>query len=159
MNFIDAVQALQSGSCEGILHPQWTQKHEPQYLVLSCNKNELEWLSDCPFMGISISQMLADDWQMVAPQTETVETEPMWGIAKKATGELTGDLFPTEESAADNIRPNYTPVKLSGIYTRPVPVKVKRRERVFGFEGHFSGESTHKFDHRYNIYAEWEETP
>jgi hypothetical protein len=44
---------------------------------------------------------------------------------------------------------------LTGHYRREIKPKVRHRERVFGFEGHFAGGSTHKFDYRYEIYAEW----
>jgi len=90
------------------------------------------------------------------PKYETVETEPMWGLANKATGELTGDLFPTEESAADNIYPNYIPVKLSGTYTRPVPAKVKRRQEV---SRSYCASGSNIIPEGAKFYAEWEETP
>jgi hypothetical protein len=46
MNFLKAVKSLQEGLCEGIKHPEWTQKHAPQHLVLSDNENELDWSNE-----------------------------------------------------------------------------------------------------------------
>ena len=48
-------------------------------------------------------------------------------------------------------------IELTGTYHREVKPKVKHREQVFGFEGHFAGGSTFKFSGKYKIFAEWEE--
>jgi hypothetical protein len=151
MNFLEAVQALEDGRCEGILHTNWVQKLAPQFLVIE--KNNLTWSGGHEFLGFCVSQMLTNDWQLVnpIPQTETVEV-------KRFVNLLTGDC--RQPHMMDGLKDANRWVELTGTYERPVPAKVKHREEIIPRCGDYQVKTSREyrsFTGTERIFREWEE--
>lgn len=153
MNIIEAVQALKDGLCDGIKRESWSGT------ILSLSSGIIRQYNGNDTDNIRRAEnLIGDDWQLVnpKPQTETVEVK-RWAKLDK-NGNYHGGTFDKAQAErwSDSSKNSFI-VELTGTYEKPVKPKVKHREQVFGFEGHFAGGSTFKFSGKYNIFAEWTE--
>lgn len=152
MNFIEAVQALKDGRCEGILHTDWSQ-HKPQYLVHRADTLTWNNGSSVPAYTILISQFASQNWQLVNPRPLTETKEVIGWRRRDREGNL---LEYTEKVEVVNgwERQSYFYEVVHGTYTVEVKQKVKRREelpRMSMAKEYLSMSPDTRF------YAEWQE--
>jgi len=119
MNFLEAVQTLAEGGCEGIQLPSglFTLRLKGGILM---DENGVNFY---PYYQTIASA----DWQLVGekPQTETREVK-RWVVIDKTGAQATY----YERSHAEENAPNSVVVELTGTYTIEFKQKVKRREQL-----------------------------
>ena len=122
MNFLEAVQSLKDGRCEGITRESWSgttlvaMGHE----IRQANGNETENIK-------SVFNLLATDYILVnpTPQTGTVVVK-RW-VVMDSTG--CQGTYLSEAKAIENA-PNSAVIELTGKYERNIKPKVTRREEI-----------------------------
>lgn len=125
MNFLEAVQALKDGQCEGV------SINKASFCKYSLTRQG--WLGmDGEFgMQRSLDDYLADDWQLVNPRplTETKEVK-RWLHVQNGLEIGHTDNQTVAQEWNDNPNYGYAVVELIGTYEAPVKPKVKRREEL-----------------------------
>ena len=122
MTFLEAVQNLKDGRCEGIRCASGgTLELSPGGRIVPTMLMENE-------RGPAMSpDVYLGDWQLVTPKPvmETVEVK-RWVVIDSTGNEGTY----TQESIAREFGSNSIVLELSNSYQRPAPVKVKRHEEI-----------------------------
>lgn len=158
MNFIEAVTELKGGRCEGIKRENW---RIDKVLILSPHFGGELRFEAVAFINIA-NDILADDWQLVNPRplTEEVEVVRWECIHCHHIVQDAGDCDPPDGNYCCQHHVGH--IKLTGTYTRTIPVKTKRREYVGEAENVLEAECDEAMRGNYGmsadakIYAEWQ---
>lgn len=149
MNFLEAVQALANGECEGI-------RRLGGYATITLSEGCLQ---DCYKDARNI---LANDFILVNPIPKTENREVKRWMIRESDGNITGIPFATYKQAenyCENCKiENANIIELTGFVEVPIPRKVKRRmdiSEVVGC-GHFTVNGV-LIPKDAKTFAEWEE--
>lgn len=147
MNFIEAVQILKDGGCEGI-------KTKSGLVFILLHDGFLEAVeSPGTSRGPSDTEAILGDWQLVnpKPQTETVEVRALVTINTHNGLAVELSSIPREPSV------DRETIELVGTFEREIKPKMKRRERIGAFTGYAGHAMRHDIPKNAPLFAEWEE--
>jgi hypothetical protein len=119
MNFLQAVQVLKDGECEGIRKEGWGNWIHAVPDVLRWGKGGS--IGETP--QLRTDDLLSDDWQLVNPKPQTEAVEVKRWFCKNC--ERSSQAKYVSGCCSDPCI-----VELTGTYERPIPAKVKRREEL-----------------------------
>lgn len=153
LTFIEAVEALKEGRCEGIKRPQMDVKIVCVPIKYGENAgNILAWAGyDTLFMDIDFYS--ATDWILVDPTPQFEEVE----VVRWLTLLPKNDTYTSKTEAEAQVlaeRHGGVVVKVVGTYCREIPTKVKRREEI---HRDCCSINSKNIPFGAKFYAEWEE--
>jgi hypothetical protein len=142
MNFLEAVQALANGECEGI-------KRVGTFFSLHLEDHLLKD-NDGDIFQPYLDSILPSDWELVNPKPQYEEVEVVRWLDIRTN--ITHTMGIDDEK---NLDPQIW-VKLTGTYKREIPRNVKRREEITGV-GTLHRLDGSRIPKSAKIYAEWKE--
>lgn len=159
--FVEAVKALEVGQCESIRHEDWSQKYEPQFLVIQ--NHRLVWQGGENSFGICLnaSQYTDRKWILVNPKPTTEPAETIQYVVIEPSDGHVVVMTDSESQAKGLLHGQRQLVEVRIPYQREVKEKVLHRVDITNCKSYGNGTHIHvqpdMIPVHARIYAEWEE--